>query len=107
MREQHEALDLYHDHGAAELHHRLFERHSEWDSNPFLWGEECRLLDQASYFLNWCHDLIHDEEWRNITSLTRRLLAFRFEGPDQSVVIQQRLLGMYGSAGAPAPDTLF
>lgn len=81
------------------IHDRLFTLTSEWGGNPFLFSLERMYLEQIRYFLDHI-DLTTDWVVAPAIDLIDDLIAFRIDGPDAAVIVQQRLLGLYGRVGA-------
>lgn len=85
-----------------QFHAQLFIPTSEWAGNPFLYALEESTLRQAyQFFQATSHVLKLDV--KSMLRLINELLAFRLDGPDAAIVVQQRLMGYYGQVGEPTP----
>ncbi|KAF7798551.1 hypothetical protein EIP86_009773 [Pleurotus ostreatoroseus] len=83
-------------------HDRVFLLTSEWSGNPFLWAyEESILVQCAEFFKHLAANRSYDT--RTHLRLIDEMLAFRVDGPDHFIMIQQRLSMLYGRVGEIVP----
>ncbi|KAF7791234.1 hypothetical protein EIP86_002248 [Pleurotus ostreatoroseus] len=85
-----------------DLHEKLFVPTSEWAGNPFLFALEEQTLRQCYEFYQSSAQ-VRGYDVRTMLGMIDSLLAIRLDGPDASIIVQQRLIGMYGRIGEIPP----
>ena len=92
----HRAIHANPNHPEGHLHDQLFLVGSEYYGNPLLFAAENLFVRQAAYFLDSIPvERIAWDHWI-IRHAVRTLTNFRIRGPDEAVIIAQRLAGHYG-----------